>query len=148
MKTISTDPIYIPLVCREIMLDPTNNMQGIFCLEDGALISGAIYEGYNTVSIYGHIWVDDGATPSREWYAAICDYPFNHLNINKVIGKVADSNADSKKLCEHLGYHLEARIKDYRPDGDLLFYTMTREQCHILNNPLWDNVVKRVSSCH
>ncbi len=145
MKTLSTDQIYIPMVCHELMLEPARGAQGIFCLDDGILRAGVIFENYNTVSIHSHIWIDDNFMPSREWFAAICDYPFNRLNVYKVIGRVAGSNKNAQRFDEKMGFIEEARIKDYSPDGDLIIYSAIRERCRILNSPVWQNYVKLVA---
>jgi RimJ/RimL family protein N-acetyltransferase len=94
-----------------------------------------------------HIWIEYGRAPSRAWYAIIFDYPFNQLKVKKLIGKVAEDNEDAVKLDEHFGFVLEATVHDYSPSGALKIYTMVREQCRILNSPLWARTVARVAKC-
>jgi hypothetical protein len=147
MIQISTDPIYIPLVCQELALPPTPSMQCIVCGDSRGLIAGALYEDYNTVSVSAHVWVAEGRVPSRAWYAAICDYPFNRLGVRKVVGRVVSENKNAMRLDEHLGFVHEATITDFSPFGDLKIYTITREQCKILNSPLWQKHVSRAAAC-
>lgn len=147
MIQISTDPMYIPLVCRELALLPTPYMQCIVCGDERGLIAGAIFDDYNTVSVQSHVWVAEGRVPSRGWYAAICDYPFNRLGVKKVMGKVVSENKNAMRLDEHLGFVLEATITDYSPFGDLKIYSITREQCKILNSPLWKKHVELAAAC-
>ena len=144
---ISTDPIYIPFICRQLMLEPQMNSQCIVCGDADGLVAGVVYEHYNTVSVTTHIWIEYGRTPSRDWYAAIFDYPFNRLGVKKLIGKVAEDNMDAVKLDAHFGFELEATVEDYSPSGALRIYTMVREQCRILNSPLWARTVSRVATC-
>jgi len=134
---IDCTTMFLPTVCRELGLSPTSLAQCIICLEDGKPIAGVVYEGYNTYTVSAHIWIKEGKKPTKEWFAAIFDYPFNKLEVNKIMGQVFSKNEKARKLDEHLGFKLEATIKDYCPDGDLLMYTMTRENCRVLNNPLW-----------
>jgi len=145
---VLTDDVFLPFLCHELMVTQKPDMQCIVCMDDdNTLVAGAISEGYNTVSITAHIWIAEGRQPSKDWMAAIFDYPFNHLGVHKIVGRVYSGNDQAVKLDEKFGYVLEATIKDFCPDGDLLIYTMTREQCRILNNPLWARVVERVSAC-
>lgn len=125
---------------------PTTMAQCITCTKDGAPIAGVVYDNYNTVSISAHIWIAHAAVPSRQWYAAIFDYPFNRLGLHKIIGQVASGNPEAISLDTHFGFVEEGRIKDFSPDGDLIMYTMTKEQCRILNNPRWERVVNIVKA--
>jgi len=145
MKTIDCSTLFLPLICGILGFTPTNLAQCIVCLEDGKAIAGVIYDGYNEVSISAHIWVDDQKLPSKEWYVAIFDYPFNRLGIKKLIGQVNSHNEEASRLDQHFGFIEEARVKDYSEKGDLIIYTMTKEQCRILNSPAWSRVVNLVA---
>jgi RimJ/RimL family protein N-acetyltransferase len=140
MKEIDTSHMFMAYVCKKAGVTPTTTLQCIVCVEDGRPIAGALYDLYNTVSIHCHIWVE--GTPSRAWYAAIFDYPFNQLQLHKLIGHVYSSNMEARKLDEHFGFVVEATIKDFSPEGDLLIYTMTREQCKIINDPKWQRIIE------
>src|SRR3546814_7326156 len=95
--------------------------------------------------IHAHIWVDAEKTPSREWYVAIFDYPFNQLMATKIIGQVSSANIEAQRLDTHFGFELEAKISNYYDDGSsLMVFTMDRSQCKILNSPKWAQVVKKV----
>lgn len=144
MKTIDCTPLYLPVLCRVLDYMPSPWVQCITCVEDGRAIAGALYDGYNTASVSAHIWIEDQCKPSKEWMAAIFDYPFNRLGVKKIIGQVNTKNIEAVKLDEHFGFVLEGRIADFFEDGDLLMYTMTREQCRILNSPLWEPVMDRI----
>lgn len=135
---------YMPVMCMEIGLMPTPLAQCIMCIRDGIAIAGAIYEGYNTYTIQTHIWIKEGFKPEKEWMVAIFDYPFNQLQVNKLIGQVSSKNEKACKLDEHFGFAVEAVVKDHSPDGDLLIYTMPRENCRILNSPKWAGILKVV----
>jgi RimJ/RimL family protein N-acetyltransferase len=141
VKYIDCTPLYLPLLCRVLDYMPTPWVQCITCVEDGKAIAGVVYDGFNTTSIGAHIWIDEGAKPHKEWIAAIFDYPFNRLGVKKIVGQVNSRNEEAQKLDEHFGFILEARVTDYFEEGDLLLYTMTKEQCRILNSPRWAPVV-------
>jgi gamma-glutamylcyclotransferase (GGCT)/AIG2-like uncharacterized protein YtfP len=144
MKTIDCTTLYLPFLCKALNYTPTVLAQCITCVDDGVPVAGVIYDCYNTVIIAAHIWIDTDRKPSRAWYAAIFDYPFNRLQVRKVVGQVASDNEDATKLDEHFGFVEEARVKDYSTDGDLIIYTMTKEQCRVLNSPSWTKVVDMV----
>lgn len=145
MKTIDSTTRALPLLCKILNYMPSSYAQVIACVEDGVFIAGVVYDGYNGGSIGAHIWVDEGKRPSREWYAAIFDYPFNVLGVNKIVGQVKGSNEEARKLDEHLGFVHEASITGYYDDGDsLIIYTMTKDQSRILNSPSWGKTVRKV----
>lgn len=146
MKSVDCSPMYMPFMCGVLQYSPTSYAQTIVCLDDGLPIAGVIYDCYNTVGITAHLWIAEGKVPSREWYCAIFDYPFNRLKVKKISGQVASGNRAACELDEHMGFVKEAVIKDYVRDGDLIIYTMTREQCKILNSPLWKSALKKVEA--
>jgi len=141
---IDCSSMFLPTLCRELELAPTPLAQCIVDVQNGKPVAGVVYENYNTVSVTAHIWVKDGAVASKEWWAAIFDYCFNQLGIHKLIGQVYSTNEKARRLDEKMGFVLEATIKDYCLEGDLLMYTMTKEQCRILNSPVWARVLKLV----
>lgn len=145
MKSIDCTTHALPLICKILNFMPSSYAQVISCIEDGKYIAGVVYDGYNGGSIAAHVWVDVDARPSKEWFAAIFDYPFNVLGVKKIVGQVKGSNDEARKFDEHLGFVLEGTISEYYDDGDsLLIYTMTKEQCRILNSPAWAGTVSKV----
>lgn len=95
-----------------------------------------------------HIWVCEGKRPSRDWFGAIFDYPFNRLGVYKIIGQVSSANLDARKLDEHFGFRLECEIEGFYKGGhNLMVYTMTRGQCRVLTSHTWAKVTDRVSRC-
>lgn len=145
---ISTSTTYLPFLCRALEFTPTALAQCIVCVDaiTGHPVAGVIYDGYNGAIIHAHIWVDAERKPSRDWFGAIFDFPFNRCMATKIIGQVNSTNLEARRLDEHFGFVLEAEIKDYYDTGaSLLVYTMTREQCRVLNSPAWGKVNERVS---
>ncbi len=97
---------------------------------NGTLIAGTTYEGYNGRSICMHTAIE---RMNRDflWYCFY--YPFVELNVNKVLGVVDSFNTRAIKLDRHLGFVLESTIKDAGKEGDLLIFSMTKDQCPWLN---------------
>lgn len=145
---ISTSTLYIPFLCRALQYTPTSLAQCIVCIEEdtGHPVAGVVYDAFNGTIIHAHIWVDAERKPSRDWYGAIFDYPFNRCCVTKIIGQVNSDNKEACRLDEHFGFVLEAEIKNYYDTGaSLLVYTMTKAQCRILNSKAWSKVNQRIS---
>jgi RimJ/RimL family protein N-acetyltransferase len=144
---ISCDERYIPYLCKMIGCRlPPDGTCIVSVRDDNTPLAGVVYEGYNEQIVFAHIWIDVGVRPDRDWMAAIFDYPFNRMNVHKIVGQVKSSNTEARKLDEHLGFQLESSIKDFfAPGDDLLAYTMTREQCRVLNSHRWAKYVERMS---
>lgn len=105
--------------------------------EDGELIAAAVYDSYNGRSLCMHV----AALPGRFWctrdFRYYCfAYPFYQLKVSKILGMVASTNLAARRFDENLGFVLEATLKDAHPGGDLLIYSMTKDQCRWLKQPL------------
>ena len=100
-------------------------------IQDGVLLGGVVFDHYNLASIAMHC-AGDGAWITREFLRKAFAYPFDQLKVNKILGLVDSSNEAARRLDEHLGFVIEATVKDAAPHGDLLIYSMTREQCKYL----------------
>lgn len=145
---ISTNGLYLAFLGQQLEYVPSARAQCIVCVEGstGVPIAGVAYDGYNGHIIMAHIWIDKGRRPSKEWIAAIFDYPFNKLGVRKIVGQVRSSNTAALEIDKHFGFEFEARITDFYDNGDSLeVLTMTREQCAILSSPLWAKIVDKVS---
>lgn len=99
-------------------------------LEDGEVIAGVLFDSWNGASICMHV----AAVPGKRWmtreYLRMCfAYPFQQLRASKIIGLVGSKNEVARRFDEHLGFQLEATLEAAHPDGALLLYTMTKEQC-------------------
>jgi RimJ/RimL family protein N-acetyltransferase len=109
--------------------------QAIGLEKDGRLVAGILYDHYNGRSIAMHVAGDGGHWITRDLLRAAFAYPFVQLRVRKVLGFVDSANVSAHRLDEHLGFVLEARISDAGPQGDLLLYSMTAEQCRYLESP-------------
>ena len=96
----------------------------------GEMVAGVVYENWNGRSFVCHIVVQGLLTPA--YLAAIFHYPFVHCGADKIIAPVAESNEESIRFVKKLGFRLEAQLLDAHPDGSLLLFTMTPEQCRFI----------------
>ena len=100
--------------------------------ESGELVAGVLYDHFNGASIAMHIAGVGKNWLNRDYLFACFYYPFEHLKVKKVIGLVDSSNIDARRFDEHIGFKIEATIKDAAPHGDLLIYSMTAAECRFL----------------
>jgi hypothetical protein len=103
------------------------------------LIAGTVYSQFNGRSVAMHTAIQRMNTEFL-WYCFY--YPFVELNVRKVLGLVDSFNDSAIDLDRHLGFVLEAVVKEAGQQGDLLVFSMTREQCR------WLNVVRRPGVRH
>jgi RimJ/RimL family protein N-acetyltransferase len=110
----------------------------------GTLVAGCWYEKWNGVNLHMHI----AALPNKRWmsreFLRYCfHYPFVELGCKRVTGYVEASNLEARRFDEHLGFEVEATLKDAAPTGDVLVYVMWKDRCRWLKlKP--HNVPKRV----
>jgi hypothetical protein len=106
------------------------NSQSIGLEKDGKIVAGVIYENWNGQSIVCHIAILGNLTPT--FVAKIFDYAFRQLAVHKVIAPIASINSESIRLVTHMGFKEEAKIKDAHPSGDIVVFTMTKNECRFL----------------
>lgn len=109
-----------------------DSCEAIAVARDGVIQAGVMYDQWNKRSIMAHIAVSGRMTPA--FLAAIFDYPFNECGVTKVICPITSDNARSIRLCKHMGFTQEARIKDAAPTGDVLLFTLTKSACRFLKD--------------
>lgn len=105
---------------------------GIGLERDGELIAGVKFDNWNRASICMHVAASGSRWMTREYLWFCFYYPFVQLGVKKILGVVAESNHAARRFDEHLGFKLEYSMPDMHPDGALLLYTMTKDQCRFL----------------
>lgn len=99
-------------------------------MKDGKVVAGVLYEGYTQAAIMAHIASDSSIT--RGFLFAIFDYPFRQLGVGKIIAPVYSWNEDAVRLVQRFGMNEECRIRDAHPGGDLVFFSIRRDECRWL----------------
>jgi hypothetical protein len=96
-------------------------------------IAACCYESYNTASVIAYLAGEGSKWLTREylWYCFF--YPFEQLRVRKILAIIESTNEASIRLNTHFGFRLEATLKEAAPKGDLLIYSMTRDQCRWLS---------------
>ena len=136
MKTITCDADRVGrYVAERLGVQGWSAPAGIGLERDGKLIGGVVYDYFNGASICMHVASDGGNWLTREflWFAFY--YPFVQLGVKRITGLVPESNLAARRFDEHLGFILEARMKDAHPTGDVLVYRMLKSECRYLERP-------------
>jgi len=98
------------------------------------MLAGVLFDSYNGASVCMHVAAVEGKRwMTRDYLWLSFALPFMQWNVKKIIGLVGSANTAAREFDENLGFVLEATLKDAHPDGDLLLYTMRRDQCRWLN---------------
>jgi RimJ/RimL family protein N-acetyltransferase len=107
-----------------------NSMTAIGDYKDDVLIAGIAYENYNRNCIWGHQRID--APPSRYFWIQNAHYIFIQCGCKKFCAAVEADNEKAIKLNLHIGFEIEATLKDSGKNGDLLIMTLWRDKCRFL----------------
>jgi RimJ/RimL family protein N-acetyltransferase len=99
---------------------------------DGELIAGVVFDHYNGKSLAMHVAGIGSHWMTRDYARACFGYAFGQLGVAKILGLVDSTNAQARRYDEHLGFELEATVKDAGVKGDLLIYSMTPDKCRFL----------------
>ena len=94
------------------------------------MVAGVIYTGWNGRSLICHVAVQGLLTPA--YLAAIFHYPFVHCGADKIIAPVVETNEESRRFVQKLGFVEEGRISEAHPDGAIIIYTMSRAACRFI----------------
>lgn len=117
--------------------------QGIGIERNGQIVAGALFDNWNGNAVHVSVAINPGTIPNREWIWMICDYPFNQLKVKKCVGFVESANLQAIRFDEHLGFIREATLKDAGKYGDLYIYTITKDQCRILQEKRYGKQQRR-----
>lgn len=104
--------------------------QAIGLIKDNEPVAGVVFTDYNGRSMTVHQAINGKIT--REFLHKVSDYAFNQCRVEKLIGPVDSSNEKAIKLVENMGFKEEARIKDAHPKGDMILFTLLKENCRFL----------------
>lgn len=102
--------------------------------EEQRILAGVWFEGFNGVNMFIHVAaVPGGRWLNRMMLSLVFHYAFIQTNARRLTGLVEETNYAARRFDEHLGFTLEARLKDAAPGGDLLVYVMRKDACRFLN---------------
>lgn len=96
-------------------------------------VAATLYTNYNGRAVCASIAIAEKTLVNREFLWFIFYYPFEQVGVDKILSYVDSTNTKSVRIQKHLGFTLEATLKEAAPIGDLLIYSMTRDQCKWLS---------------
>ncbi len=109
--------------------------QAIGLHRNGELVAAVLYDSFNGRSVQMHVASDGSKSWMNKAFLLLAfDLPFNQWQVRKIIGLVDSTNLEARSFDENIGFHLEHVVTDAGPKGDLLIYSMTRQQCRFLKD--------------
>lgn len=100
--------------------------------KNGELIAATAFGWYNQVSMHQHIVVAPGERMTREFFWFMFYYPFEQVGVRMLISFNSTDNPKAARLAKHAGYRLHSKVKNGSPNGDMLLWTMTKDDCRPL----------------
>lgn len=99
---------------------------------DGELTGGVVFDDYVANSRCSMHCAGTGNWVGREFLFALFDYAFRQLSCKVVVALVNSENIASAKFVSHLGFEEKCRLEGGSPEGDLIVFTMRKEECRWL----------------
>jgi RimJ/RimL family protein N-acetyltransferase len=99
---------------------------------EGKLFGGCVYREFTRASISVHIAGFTKHWASRDLLWVGFHYPFIQLGVQKLFATIPDYNTDSLEIAKKMGFKYETRISEVFVDGDMLIYSMKRDDCRYL----------------
>ena len=133
---------------KERLIDCTDNpwVPGVYqaiglieVAENGSerQIAGVLFNEFNGASIQMHVAAEPGARwACKEFISFSFRYPFFQCGVTKVLGYVGGKNLQAQAFDRHLGFVEEVRIEGAHKDGELIIFSMTKDQCKWLEIPV------------
>jgi hypothetical protein len=103
---------------------------GLLSADGERLVAGMVWDNFTpwdcTCAVAG-----DGTRQwmSREFLFRSFAYPFLQLGLRRMTALIAEDNADSIRLCQHIGFTPEGRRREGRGDCDELVFGLLRREC-------------------
>lgn len=110
-----------------------STMKALGLERDGKIVAGVLYENWNGVNVWCHLAIAPGTYLGRQYLWYIFHYPFVECGMQRITVWVDQTNAESLRLVEHMGFRGEAALKGAARDGgDALLLVMWRGECRFL----------------
>jgi hypothetical protein len=105
-------------------------MTAIGDVKDGKLIAGIAFESQTKNTLWGHQRID--APPCKQFWINVADFIFNQAGCKRFSAMVDANNEKAIRLNKHIGFVIEATLKDAGNNGDVLIMTLWKEDCKFL----------------
>ena len=108
------------------------DFQSIGFEKDGELVGGVIYDSYESGYRCAFAGAGEVGWLTRKTLGYMFDYPFNQLKVKVMIASTFSSNKAALRVLNGMGFKEKARIPDCSVEGDLIIFTIYREDCTYL----------------
>lgn len=109
-------------------------MVGIGRRRRGEIVAAAIFEQIGRRNAFLHLAGDGPAWLTRGFLRAVATYAFVVCGLARVSATVRESNHACRRLAEHAGFELEARLSGAAEDGgDVLIYVLWAKGCRYVS---------------
>jgi len=99
----------------------------------GEVRAGVVYENYTGYSCIVNMAIEPGYQLRRDFVAAIFDYPFNQLGVEKIIVMIPTTNAKSLNIAGRMGFVEEAQVADVFGRGvTMTIHGLYKDKCRFL----------------
>lgn len=105
-------------------------MTAIGDIKNNKLIAGIAFESQNKNCLWGHMRADE--PPSKEFWIKSAHFIFNQTGCKRFSSAVEADNEKAIKLNKHIGFVIEATLKDAGKNGDIHVMTLWRDNCRFL----------------
>ena len=105
-------------------------MKAIGDIKNDEIIAGVAFESQNKNAMWGHQYIIK--PPSKAFWINVADYIFNQCGCKRFSAIVEENNTKAIRLNQHIGFVIEATLKDAGNNGNLLVMTLWRDNCKIL----------------
>lgn len=126
------DPRVVHFVAQSVGSTDCSATASIGVEEGGKVVAGVVYDNFNGANIFIHFTVAQGYQICRGFLRLVFGYAFDCLKAKRITGAFSSANEKVRRFGERLGFQFETLLKDAAPDGDLMFYTLRREQCRFV----------------
>jgi RimJ/RimL family protein N-acetyltransferase len=107
-----------------------DGMTAIGEIKNGKLIAGICFEMQNKNNLWGHLRID--SSPSKSFWTITADFIFNQAGCKRFTATVEADNTKAIQLNKHIGFVIEATLKDAGKHGDLHIMTLWKDNCRFL----------------
>lgn len=98
---------------------------------EGKLRGGVVYTNYSGANVFASIAAD--APLTRRFLYAMFWCPFVQFEVRHIACAIEESNRASIKLCMHMGFRLEGRMRESAINGeDVIIMGLLKRDCRFL----------------
>lgn len=144
MKTLLlNDTETVAWVLARVGGNPATEYSSIGVMDDGRIVAGAVFEGYNGRNMLVHMAIDEPVA-ALSLFKAIARYAFGQLGLSRLTLTAESSNIRAVRLHEKLGAVVEGRLFGAGRDGDDILISRLTPDCKLWRR--WNGIERKQSA--